>query len=528
MAFRFIALISLFFLSYGVLGYNLYHHQILKGDYYFEKAEARSEFQKELELRRGQIFFTDRNGNSTAVAQNRDYPVVFASPKEIEDAALAAKLLSPIVGEDEERLATALGNPRSLFYPLIDKASEEEIKTVESLNLKGIYINERQYRFYPFYNLSSHLLGFVGLNEDTDVPTGLYGLEKFKNNELKEGKDLNLTIDISLQSEAEQVLEDLIRDFEAVGGTVIIEEPTTGKILALASAPDFDPNSYGNFPVKNFLNPALASIYEPGSVFKPITMAMGIDLGVISPDTTYVDKGRVTLNGKTILNWDKKAYGEITMTNVLERSVNTGAVFAESKIGHEAFLEYSKDFGFGEISGIDLPDEVIGSLRSLERKDARDIDFATASFGQGPAVTPIQLINAYSAIASGGVLMRPYILASESPKVIRRVIDEETALEVIGMMESAVNKAEVAVIKGYGVAGKTGTAQVPDFERGGYGDELIHNFVGFAPTSNPRFVILVKIDKPKSSLAGLTVVPAFRKLTEYVLNYYHIAPDRVE
>ncbi len=528
MAFRFLALITLFFVSYGVLGYNLYNHQILKRDYYFEKAEARSNFQKELELRRGQIFLTDRESEPTAIAQNRNYPAVFASPKEIEDAAEAAELLAPIVGKDKAKLAAAFENKESQFYPLIDRATEEQVKAVENLELEGVYVNERQYRFYPLNNLVSHVLGFVGVNENAAVPTGLYGIERLKNSELLDEKDVNLTIDVNLQRESEKVLGDLVREFEAVGGTVIVEEPMTGKIFAFASAPDFNPNSYSEYPVKNFLNPGVSGIYEPGSVFKVITMASGIDLGVITPETVYVDKGEITLNGKTIENWDKKAYGEITMTNVLERSVNTGAVFAESQIGHENFLEYIKKFGFGEVTGIDLPDEAIGSLRSLERKDVREIDFATASFGQGPAVTPIQLVNAYAAVANGGVLMRPYVDATDEPEVIRRVISEEAAEQVTKMMESAVDKAEVAAIKGYRIAGKTGTAQVPDFERGGYSDELIHNFVGFAPASDPRFVILIKIDKPKSPLAGITVVPAFRKLTEFVLNYYHIAPDRVE
>lgn len=528
MAFRFLALISVFLLSYTVLGYRLYYHQVLKRDYYFEKAEARIEFQKELELRRGEITLTDRNGNTAVVAQNRNWPVVFASPREIEDAALAAKLLAPIVGKSEEKLAAALDNGESSFYPLIDKASREQIEAVEDLKLRGIHVSDKQYRFYPFHELASHVLGFVGLNEETPEPSGLYGVEKLKERGLADGRDVNLTLDINLQGEAEQVLEDLIGNFDAAGGAVIIQEPGTGKILALASRPDFNPNAYGESPVKNFLNPAVAGIYEPGSVMKPITMASGIDLGVLTPETTYVDRGRITLDGKTIDNWDKKSYGEITMTNVLERSVNTGAVFAESRIGHEKFLEYLKKFGFGERTGVGLPDEAAGSLWSLERKGARDIDFATASFGQGPAVTPIQLAAAYSAVASGGVLMRPYIDASEKPEVVRRVISEEAAEEATRMMESAVQKAEVAAIKGYRVAGKTGTAQIPDFERGGYGEELIHNFVGFAPASAPRFVILIKIDKPQSPLAGLTVVPAFRKLAEFALNYYHIAPDRVE
>lgn len=528
MAFRFRILIFAFGLLYILLGFNLYRIQIEKGDYYFKKAEARSEFKKGLELRRGQIFFTDKNNNTTRVAFNRDYPFIFASPKEIENPSLAAELLGPIIGWGEDELKAALQNSESLFRLLVDKPDGETIKAVSELNLKGIYIDEKKYRFYPFGALASQLLGFLGINESYEVPVGLYGIEKYHNKKLSAENDIKLTIDINIQTEAEQTLKDLIENFNASGGTVIVQEPKTGKILVMASSPGFDPNFYSKYPIKNFINPAVSNIYEPGSVFKPITMAAGIDLGVIAPETTYVDQGSVFLNGRKIENWDKKAYGKITMTNVIERSINTGAVFAESKIGHKNFYEYLKKFGFGDKSGIDLPEEAAGDLRSLEGEDIRDIDFATASFGQGPAVTPIQLVNAYSAIASGGVLMRPYVDASLEPKVIRRVISEETAKKVTLMMESAVQKAGVAAISGFRIAGKTGTAQIPDFNKGGYTEELIHNFVGFAPASNPKFVVLIKIDKPDKPLAGLTVVPAFRKLTEYIINYYHIAPDRLE
>ncbi len=528
MAFRFFALTIFFILGYSLLGFNLYKLQIEEGNYYFKKAEARNEFQRELELRRGRIFFNDRSGNRVIAALNRDYPVIFASPKEIKDPAFTARLLAPIIDWEEDALYKALNNPHSLFRLLVEKASKEKIKAVSELQLEGIYLGEKQYRFYPYQRLAAHLLGFVGVNENYETPVGLYGVEKFYEPVLNKGNSLNLTVDINIQAESEQLLQELIKEFKAKSGTVIVEEPKTGKILALANVPDFDPNIYSEFPVKNFLNPATSGIYEPGSVLKPITMAAGIDLGVITPETTYIDKGSVTLNGKTILNWDKRVYGEITMTQVLERSVNTGAVFVESQIGHKNFLAYLKKFGFGEASGIDLPEEATGSLRSLERKDARDIDFATASFGQGPALTPLQLVNAYSAIANGGLLMRPYLQVSQEPKVIRRVISEKTAHKVGAMMEQAVEKAGVAVLTGYRVAGKTGTAQVPDFTKGGYTEELIHTYVGFAPVSDPRFVILIKLDKPASPLARFTVVPAFRRLAEYILNYYHIAPDKVE
>lgn len=275
--------------------------------------------------------------------------------------------------------------------------------------------------------------------------------------------------------------------------------------------------------MKNFLNPIIQYVYEPGSVFKPLTMAAGIDSGAFTPETTFIDKGSVTLNGKTILNWDKKANGKITMTEVIEGSVNTGAVFAEQKVGHKTFTAYVKKFGLGENTGIDLPDEVSGSINNLERKEARDIDFATASFGQGVSVTPIQMISAFSALANGGVLMRPFITEETSPTIVRRVVSGETATKVTGMMESAVEKAKIAAIQNFRIAGKTGTAFIP--ERGKYSDELIQTFVGFFPVSDPKATILIKLDKPNAPLAGMTVVPAFRELAAFVINHYNIPPD---
>ncbi|KKU94012.1 MAG: Peptidoglycan glycosyltransferase [Candidatus Jorgensenbacteria bacterium GW2011_GWA1_48_13] len=527
MAVRFFLLSGVFLVLFGLLGANLFHLQIQKGEYYFAKAEARSEFQAALDLRRGEITVTDRTGKRTSAALNRDYPVILASPKDVEDAAEAAALLSPLIGWEEEELKEILSNKESLFRLLVERAESDELRAVEELNLKGIYIDQKQYRSYQFDDLAAQLIGFVGVNDKYDEPVGLYGLEREHDDDLKDGGNVNLTIDINLQSKSEELLKELVEKFSAEGGSIIIEEPKTGKIIAMASAPGFNPNDYGASPVKNFTNPVVQAIYEPGSVFKPITMAAGIDLGVITPTSTYYDSGKITLNGKTIENWDHKAYGQISMTRVIERSVNTGAVFAESKIGHDNFYEYLKKFGFGQLSNVDLPDETRGSLKNLENKNARAIDFATASFGQGTAVTPIQIINAFSVLANGGVLMRPYVSASLEPEEVRRVINEDTAQKVMGMMESAVREAAVASIPNYRVAGKTGTAQVPDFVRGGYGGELIHTFIGFAPVSNPRFVIMIKLDKPQSPLAGQTVVPAFRELAEYVLNYYQVPPDNL-
>jgi cell division protein FtsI (penicillin-binding protein 3)/stage V sporulation protein D (sporulation-specific penicillin-binding protein) len=261
-------------------------------------------------------------------------------------------------------------------------------------------------------------------------------------------------------------------------------------------------------------------------------MASGIDAGKITPETTYVDKGSVTINGRKIENWDLKthgAHGRVTMTGVIENSINTGAIFAQQQTGNETFKEYFLRFGFGEKTAVDMPGELSGDIKLLFRRDAPAVAFATASFGQGVAATPLQIVNAFSAIANKGVLMRPYVNAALAPKEVRRVVSEDTAKKVAKMMVSAVDKAEVAKVSGYSIAGKTGTAFIPDFKNGGYTDFVINTYVGFGPTSDPRFVILIKLTKPEGiPLAGTTVVPAFRELAQFLLNYYQVPPDRIE
>jgi cell division protein FtsI (penicillin-binding protein 3)/stage V sporulation protein D (sporulation-specific penicillin-binding protein) len=261
-------------------------------------------------------------------------------------------------------------------------------------------------------------------------------------------------------------------------------------------------------------------------------MAAGIDAGIITPSSTYTDYGHVTINGKKITNWDQKTYGpNITMTQVIERSINTGAVYAQQKIGREIFLKYLKLFGLEVPTGIDLPDEVSGSLKNLERKNAQDIDYATAAYGQGTSVTPIQMINAFSVLANGGLLMRPYMNANSEPYVIRRVVSEDTAKKVVNMILSAATKGGVATIPQFNIAGKTGTAFIPDFVHGGYlPDDYIHTFIGMAPASAPKLVIMIKLEKPEvdKELAALTVVPAFRELAMFALNYLNIAPDNLQ
>ena len=332
MGVRFLLLTIAFGILFGLLCLNLYNLQVQKGGYYINKVQARNEALAQLQLRRGQIFFTDKYQNQITVAQNKDKPVIYANPKEIENVQKSAESLSPILGLPANELENAIDDLQIMFRILSENPTQEQLDAVQELGLPGVYESTKQYRFYPFNNLSAQLLGFVGLNNETSQPKGLYGTEKYYDIPLADGHDIELTIDRNLQTQAEETIEKLVKEQKAESGNVIIEEPKTGKILAIADYPTFDPNDYKNYPVKNFLNSAVQLVYEPGSVFKPITMAAGIDSGTITSDTTYNDKGFVTLNGKKITNWDHKAYGpNTTMTKVIERSINNGAISPSKK-----------------------------------------------------------------------------------------------------------------------------------------------------------------------------------------------------
>ncbi len=528
MKWRFSLIYFVFFASFAFLAFHIYNLQIEQGSYYRAKAAQRNipGFRDDS---RGTIFFRDKFDNLIPVALTKEYPVVYAVPKEVVNPKATAKNLAPILDIDAERLAVMLGKPNDQYELLRAKVSAETVQSVQSLKLPGIYVREQNFRFYPFADLAAHLLGFVGAKSDEVGLKGRYGVELSYNDQLTksdlEDRDLLLTVDRNVQTRAEDILSRLMTAYEATGGTVIVQEPITGKIVAMASAPTFDPNDYGSSPVGVFLNPAVQAVYEPGSIFKVLTMAAGLDSGKITPETTFVDSGSLTLNQKTIRNWDLKAHGKVVMSEIIEQSINTGAAFVERQIGQALFKKYLESFDITSLSGVELPGELSGSLRSL-KPGASEINYATAAFGQGVALTPLRLTTLISAIANKGILMKPLINARESPAEVKRIFSETAALEVTKMMVSAVRKAHVADIPHYAIAGKTGTAQVPDFKKGGYSGDYIHSYAGFFPANNPRFTILVKLDKPKgATLAGATVVPAFKELADFLLNYYTIPPD---
>ena len=480
MASRFTILIGLLLVAYSFLIFRLYNLDLVKGGYYTARAESETLASEDLSAHRGAIYFTDRSGSTLPAAINKNFPIIYAVPKAIEDPQESANALAPILNMSVDSLEKIFSKPNDSYEALEKKADLSVAAQVENLNIKGVYTDVIAERFYPMGSVASQVLGFVGPNATDNGESGHYGVEEFYNSalegvvsgtkEIVQGIDINLTIDPNIQMEAEKILDDLVAANNATGGSVIVEDPQTGKILAMGSTPDFDSNNYSSSSIADFLNSTMQKVYEPGSVFKVITMAAGIDAGKITPQTTYDDKGSVTVSGKKITNYDFLTHGAYgpgtTMMNVIEHSINTGAVFAEGKTGNDIFTSYLKKFGLSEKTGVDLPGEVAGNLNQLKPK-APQVAFSTASYGQGVAVTPLEIINAIAAIANGGTLMRPYLNVALQPQVIRRVISASTAGQVTGMMISAVDKAGVANIDGYSLAGKTGSAFIPDLVHGG-------------------------------------------------------------
>ncbi len=468
-----------------------------------------------------------------------------------------AKLIS-----DENRSLSADDLERKLEKIYL-KGTDEEI------NFKGIAFSLESYRYYPENELTGNIVGFVS-NSDA-VMSGHYGLEEFFNSELtgstgylkgergagntvivndreyvkaESGSDIVLTMDRGVQFHVCAALEGAMNKYQAEGGSVIAVNAKTGAILAMCSLPSFNPNNYNEVTdISLFNNPAILYQYEPGSVFKVITMAAAIDGSELSPATTFKDEGQIMIKGwpKAISNSDfstKGGHGLVDMNYVLENSLNTGAIFAMTKIGPNIFAEYVKKFGFGEKTGIELGAESPGDISNLLRNRVREIDAATASFGQGVAVTSLQMLMSIQAIANQGNLMKPYIVQEirhhngqielMKPQTVNQAVTSQTANTVLAMMVNVVERghAKGAQIPGYYIGGKTGTAQVAI--AGGYSaDKYIHTFVGVAPAYDPQIVMLTRLDAPKGvRFAEGSVVPLWHDIAEFMLKYYQIPKTR--
>ena len=538
-----INLIFLIFILFGaaIIG-RLFFLQVIKGDYYRAMAQGQQGDFQSLRGERGKIFF--KEGQILATNVKKDY--LYISPQNIKDKEGTAKALSQLLGLEEASLLEKI-KKNSLFEKIKSDLTEEEKEKILEKNLNGVYFGEETVRNYPQNNIASHLIGFLSKDEK-----GQYGVEGSYNDslqgeecvlregissnlEINRGTDIFLTVDYNIQFMAEKLLRQAKDDFNIESGQIIIADPSSGKILALADFPNFDPNNYSEMKdFEIFQNSATQKLFEPGSVFKPITMAAALDQNKITPQTSYIDSGEVKIGEDIIYNYGQRIFGKQTMTNVLEKSINSGAIFAEKQLGHKLFLDYINRFGLFEPSGIDL-DET--SSENKEFKKGYEINFATASFGQGIEITPIQLVKAFSAIANGGKLVHPYvaekiskngqITETKSEISSEQIISKKTASQVTAMMVSVVKNGPYtkrAKVPGYYIAGKTGTAQVP--EKGVYSiNKSWQSFIGFAPAFNPKFLILVKLDNPETKSSEYSATPIFGKMAKYIIDYYQIPPD---
>lgn len=453
-----------------------------------------------------------------------------------------------------------------LHWVSLNRKIDLELKQkLASMKLPGVGFDETSLRFYPEGSSSAHLLGFVASNAYGEEE-GYFGLEGYYNGELrgkkgtltqekdamglpiligkfsvqsaKPGETLILSLDRTIQHIVEEKLKEGMIKYGAKDASAIVMDPQTGKIISMASFPSYDPLRAFEFPNDYHRNPVTADSYEPGSTFKVLVMGAAINEGLVKPDTICdICAGPVQLSGFSIRTWNNKYKADSSMTDVIIHSDNTGMVFAARKLGIEKMYQYITDFGFGSPTKIDLQDQSSPPLRPI--KEWKEIDLATASFGQGISVTPIQLTTAIAAIANGGKLMEPQIVSEIKdqdkdyiikPRVIAQPLKEEATKQVTEMMVNAVDKGEAqyykkkAGVAGYRIAGKTGTAQIA--VAGHYdATKTIASFIGFAPADNPKFIMLIRFNQPSSSIFGAdTAAPTFFNIAKEIFTYYGIAP----
>lgn len=543
----------------------LFYHQIIRGELYLDKAN-RQYVRPSRVFDRGDIFFTQKDGTTITAAGVKSGFDVIINPKILENPEEVYKKLNQIIPIDHDTFIAKSSKKNDTYEEITKHLEEKDAERIESLKLVGVSLYKSRWRFYPGNTLASHALGIVSYNGN--ILSGSYGLERYYNDILtrnddgsftsffaevfsdvnkkifKDGErsqgDIVLSIEPALQSNLESKVLEIQKKFNSklTGGIII--NPKNGEIYALAINPSFNLNAFSKEKDASiFSNNLVESVYEMGSIIKPLTIAAALDQGVITAETTYDDKGFITLNGKKISNHDGKGRGVVTMQKVLSDSLNTGVAYVVTRMGNKKFTDYFKAFGLGEETGIDLPNETHGLIDNLD--SPRDVEHATASFGQGIALTPIETVRALSVLANGGKLITPhlvkqtkYTLGLTKNTVFddkKQIIKPETAKEISRMLTIVVDKALLngqIKMEHYGIAAKTGTAQIANPAGGGYyKDKFLHSFFGYFPSSDPKFLIFLYTVEPKGvEYASHTLTVPFSELTKFIINYYQLPPDR--
>ena len=533
---------------------RLSYLQLLKHGEYLARAQRQQQRTIEITPKRGIIY--DRN--LRALAMSVPVKSAFAVPAEIADEALAARLLSSVLGVPQDVLETRMASSRSFVW-ISRKLPPEKVEAIEALNLNGIYFQDENQRFYPKRDLAAHVLGFVDRDEK-----GLAGIEYELDSQIRSksekivvmadarqrwfdggeaqrerGANVVLALDEKIQYIAQRELLAAIEKTHAMAGSVIVMNPNTGEILAMANWPRFNPNVASEAPAESRMNRAVSALYEPGSTFKLITLAAAFDQDITRPSEVFdCENGAIYIAGHRIR--DHKPFGLLNVADILAQSSDVGAIKIAVRLGAPRFYEYIRAFGFGAPTGVDLPGESKGILHRLESWSA--ISIGSVSMGQEIGVTPIQLITAVSAIANGGLLVKPHVVqqikrgeqvlptpASLSAAEPRRVIRPETAATLRRLMEGVVlhGTGPLARLDGWTAAGKTGSAQKIDPATGRYSaTQLIASFTGFAPINNPAVAILISLDSPIGlHEGGQVAAPVFKRIAEQVLSYLDVPRD---
>ncbi len=492
---------------------------------------------------------------------NQNSYLLYLEPKKIIDKDKLINSLSNSLEVTEASISAKIDMSK-YWLSIQSGLTQEQKDKIQKLNLKGIGFDYQTKRFYPEASLSAHLLGFLGKN-DQGEDVGYLGLEGFYNRDLQglpgfveterdiigrpiligvqqrveseNGRDLVLTIDKTVQEISKKKLLEGLDLYKAKKGCIITADPKTMAILSLVCLPDYDLEKYYLFSEDFYKNSAISDLFEPGSIFKPLIMAAALEEKKIKPNDTYNETGQVSIGEYNIKTWNDKYEGKISMTRILEKSSNVGMVYVGEKLGSKKIYDYLGKYGFGQTTNIDLQGEASGYLKP--KADWYPIDYSTVTFGQGIAVTSIQMIRAFASIINGGNLMKPYLvqkIVSENkiteikPKVEKRVISQLTSEIIKKMLVSTVENAEAKWDrpKGYVIGGKTGTAQIPI--KGHYDpSKTIASFIGFAPASDPKFITLVVLYEPQTSPWGSeTAAPLFFEIAKQLIVYYNISPSR--
>ncbi|MDE2188537.1 MAG: penicillin-binding protein 2 [Patescibacteria group bacterium] len=546
---------------------RLYWLQIVHGDYYRERANEQYINPQGGLFDRGTIYFTTKDGIHIAAATIQNGFTLAIDPNKITDPAGAFAKINAIIPIDQVKFMTAAAKKNDPYEEITDKMTVQDGAKIAALNWPGVIVAKENWRYYPTGPLGAQTIGIIGYATGTEM-IGQYGLERQYNatldrddsqvntnffaelfSDLKataiDGKspegDVVTSIEPNVEAYLDQTLAATKKQWQSdeIGG--IIMDPKTGAIYAMDSLPSYDPNnraSASNLSV--FSNPLVQNVYEMGSIIKPLTMAAGIDSGAVTASTTYNDTGCIVVDGKHICNYDLRARGVIPMQQILSQSLNVGASYIALTMGSTTMRRYFLNYGFGSTTGVDEPSEQAGLVGNLT--NGRDVNYATASFGQGIAISPLETVRALSAIANGGYLVTPHV-ADEidytvggyktiNPGPGLRVFSTSTAETVTNMLINVVDQvmdpahAEI-VVPHYSVASKTGTAQMPAPTGGYYPDRYLHSFFTYFPAHDPRFIVFMYQIYPKNvQYASETLTDPVFNIVKYLINYYSIPPDR--